>query len=50
MPDGPRRSMLKDPDSQKRDITKPITCEKCGGTYYVGDWVWCQGRAEQHLR
>jgi hypothetical protein len=56
MPDGPRRSMLPDPDSQKRKrepgtLPLPVeTCEKCGGLIFEGDWPWCKGDRKDHER
>ncbi len=27
-----------------------VTCEKCNGSIYEGDWPWCAGKQSEHLR
>lgn len=29
---------------------KSVPCEKCGGRVGTGDWPWCRGNAEDHVR
>jgi hypothetical protein len=26
------------------------TCERCGATLHPGDWPWCRGNPEDHIR
>jgi len=62
MPDGPFKSMQRDPDSLRdtemayRDGSGVMEinvtpCEKCGADVYPGDWPFCRpGHPEDHER
>jgi hypothetical protein len=29
---------------------QPATCDECGAALVPGDWPWCRGKAEDHVR
>lgn len=52
------KSMTPDPSSQRRDPLDYLPewalqgedCERCGSTYYAGDWPFCKGDPRDHWR
>jgi hypothetical protein len=47
--DGPFAGMTPDPESRRPDLP-PVTCEKCQGNVFAGDWPFCNGKPEDHRR
>lgn len=63
MPDGPFKSMTRDPgDNERRrralmegvfregPVVRAERCESCGGFIEPGDWPFCGGVRERHVR
>lgn len=40
----------KEPQRWTVSMEPSVTCEKCGGLVYPGDWPFCKGKPEGHER